>query len=90
VPQRGRRKELAHIPPGLRKVLPKGGVVLSFPPSSFDNYYQNRPKMVPESITNGTNLAQGEGKGYPKINKNMKSKKTNVNAKNQHEKKHLL
>jgi hypothetical protein len=29
-------------------------------------------KMGPKSITNGTNLAQGGGKGYPKINLNMK------------------
>ena len=28
--------------------------------------------MDPKSITNGTNLAQGVGKGYPKINENMK------------------
>ena len=55
----GRRKARARIPPGLRKGLPMGGVVLSFPPSSFDNFYQNRTKMGPKSITNGTNLGQG-------------------------------
>ena len=30
------------------------------------------PQMVPTSIKNGANLVQGVGKGYPKINKNMK------------------
>ena len=30
------------------------------------------PKMAPKSIQNGANLAQGVGKGYPKINRNMK------------------
>ena len=37
------------------------------------------PKMAPKSIQNGANLAQGVGKGYPKINKNMKNRK-NANA----------
>ena len=30
------------------------------------------PQMAPTSIQNGANLAQGVGKGYPKINRNMK------------------
>ena len=30
------------------------------------------PKMAPTSIQNEANLAQGVGKGYPKINRNMK------------------
>ena len=30
------------------------------------------PTMTSQSIQNGANLAQGVGKGYPKINKNMK------------------
>ena len=29
------------------------------------------PKMAPKSIQNGTDLAQGVGKGYPKINRNI-------------------
>ena len=29
------------------------------------------PQMVPTSIQNGANLAQGVGKGYPKINRHM-------------------
>jgi hypothetical protein len=29
------------------------------------------PTMAPKSIQNGANLAQGVGKGYPKINRNM-------------------
>ena len=29
-------------------------------------------KMAPKSIQNGANLAQRVGKGYPKINRNMK------------------
>jgi hypothetical protein len=29
------------------------------------------PKMAPKSIQNGANLAQGVGKGYPKINTNI-------------------
>ena len=38
--------------------------------------------MAPTSIQNGANLAQGVGKGYPKINKNMKQKeKANANTK---------
>ena len=65
-------KALASIPPGLKKVLPKGGVVLSFPPSSFDNSYQNLTNIAPKSIKNMTNLAQGGGKGYQKISKHMK------------------
>ena len=32
------------------------------------------PKIAPQSIQNGANLAQGVGKGYPKINNNMKKK----------------
>jgi hypothetical protein len=36
-------------------------------------------KMAPKSISNGANLVQGVGKGYPKINKNMKNRK-NANA----------
>ena len=32
--------------------------------------------MAPTSIQNDTNLAQGVGKGYPTINKNMKNRKT--------------
>ena len=54
-----------------RQVLLKGGVVLSFPPSSFDNVYQHRTNMAPTSTRNGTSLAQGGGKGYPKINKKI-------------------
>ena len=61
----------ALIPPGLTKALPTGGVVLSFPPSSFDSFYQNRSKMLAKSTTKGTNLAHGRSKGYPKVNKNM-------------------
>ena len=57
-------KARARIPPGLRKGLPMGGVVLSFRPSSFDNFYQNRTNMGPTSTTNGTNMAQG-GQGVP-------------------------
>ena len=30
------------------------------------------PIMAPTSFQNGANLAQGVGKGYPKINRNMK------------------
>ena len=33
--------------------------------------------MAPKSIQNEANLAQGFGKGYPKINRNMKKKKKN-------------
>jgi hypothetical protein len=33
------------------------------------------PKMASTSIQNGANLAQGVGKGYPKINRNMKKQK---------------
>ena len=32
-------------------------------------------QMVPKSIQNGASLAQGVGKGYPKINRNMKNYK---------------
>ena len=60
-------KALARIPPGLKKLLPKGGVVFSFPFSAFDNLYQNRIKMTLKS----TNLAQGGGKGYSTISKNI-------------------
>jgi hypothetical protein len=38
------------------------------------------PQMAPKSIQNGANLAQGVGKGYPKINKNMKHRKKAANA----------
>ena len=69
VPQRGRRKVRAHIPPGLRKGLPMGGVVLSFPLSSFDNFYQDRTKMGSKSTTDGTNLAQGGARGTRKSTK---------------------
>ena len=55
----------AHIPPGNRKGLPMGGVVLSSPPASFDNFYQNRTKMQPITTTNVTNLAQGGGERVP-------------------------
>ena len=55
------------------------GSVLSFPPSSFNNFYQNRTKMGPTSTTNGTNLAQGGGEGatenQPKYKKQKKRKR---------------
>ena len=35
----------------------------------------NRTKIEPKWTTNGTNLGQGEGKGQPKIDKNMKNYK---------------
>ena len=38
-----------------------------------------RPKMAPTPIQNGANLAQAVGKGYPKINRNIKKLK-NANA----------
>ena len=39
--------------------------------------------MGPKSSTNGTNLARGGGgKGYPKINENLKNKES-ANVKNQ-------
>ena len=34
-----------------------------------------KPNIAPTSIQNGANLAQGVGKGYPKINRNMKNRK---------------
>ena len=46
-------KALARIPPGLRKVSLKGGVVLTFPPSSFDNLC---PDPVARASTNRTTL----------------------------------
>ena len=45
------------------KVLLKGGVVLSFPPSSFDNGYQHRTNMAPTSTNNETNVAHGVARG---------------------------
>ena len=70
-------KARTHIPSGIRKGLPMGVVVLSFPSSSCDNFYQNRAKMGP--------ICPGGGKGYPKINKNMKNKK-NANVQNRNKK----
>ena len=72
-------KALAHMAQGLRKVWPKGGVVLSFPPSSFDNFYQN-----------GTNIDQqwdqfGPG-GRRGTRKSTKYEKINVDANNQNAK----
>ena len=65
-------KVLARIPLGLRKVLPKGGVVLSFLPSSFDNFYQHRTKKASKSINIWTKLAPGGLQEVPTINNNMK------------------
>ena len=65
-------KALARIPPGLGKVLPKDGVVLSFPPSSFDSLYQN---MTPTSTTNENNLAQVGGGGVPENRQKYKKVK---------------
>ena len=45
----------------------------------------NRANMRPTSTKNGTNLAQGDGKGYQTINNNMKTQK-DANAKHQNEK----
>ena len=59
-----------------RQALGKGlrmrGVVLSFPPSSFDNFYENRTKHV-TNIEHKWDQSgpRGGGKGYPKINENM-------------------
>ncbi len=39
--------------------------------------------LVPKSIPNGANLAQGVGKGYPKINKTIICFKENANANTQ-------
>ena len=39
--------------------------------------------MLQKTITNGTNLAQGGGKGYPKINENIE---TNSKVKSENEK----
>ena len=41
--------------------------------------WKTEPIMAPTSIQNGANLAQGVGKGYSKINKNMKNRR-NANA----------
>ena len=45
------------------------------------------PTMAPKSIQNGANLAQGVGKGYPEINRNMKNgkkrKRKHKNEKNE-------
>ena len=47
--------------------------------------------MGPTSITKGTNQAHGGGKGYPKINENMKKKKRrDPNVKNQNKEKRLF
>ena len=45
-----------------------------------------RTNMAPTSIKNETNLAQGGGKGYQQINKNMKKNKQTANARHQNEK----
>ena len=37
--------------------------------ASFANFYQNRTKMGPKSITNETNLGQGGGRGNRKLTK---------------------
>ena len=55
--------------------------------ASFANFYQNRTKIGPKSTTNGTNLGQGEGKGQPKTDKNMKKLKKNAKVKKQNKKK---
>ena len=49
-------KAIACIPPGLRKVLEKVGGVLLFPPSTFDNFYTNLPKMGPRTIRHCTQI----------------------------------
>ena len=45
----------------------KGGVVLSFPPLSFNNFYPNRTKITSESIPKASNLAQGGTRKSTKI-----------------------
>ena len=46
------------MPPGLRKGLPMGGVILSFPPSSFDNFY-TLVEITPLHQSHVRNLAAG-------------------------------
>ena len=47
--------------------------------SSFVARQFQPANMAPTSTNNGTYLAQGDGKGYPKINTNMKKKKKRKN-----------
>ena len=57
--------------------------------ASFANFYQNRTKMGPKSITNGTSLGQGGGRGNRKSTQILKSIK-NANVKNQNNKNHCF
>ena len=68
-------KARARITPGLRKILPMGGVVLSFPPSSFDNFYQNRTENTPTSTT------KQSGPGWEGVPGNHKTQKIYVKQK---------
>ena len=54
------------------------------------HWYQNRTKMEPESVTDGTKLAQGAGQGVPENQRRHEEVKKNAKANIQNEKTQML